>query len=468
MEIDRPMNRMKPLCILTCVVLSHHAWADYPIVSHRYLADPGALVYDRRVYLYCSNDDDNLLEEKSGYRMRSIVCVSSIDLKNWTDHGIVLRVPEDASWATNSWAPSPVQRDGKVFVYFGNAGQGIGVAVANGPLGPFKDPIGKELVGKDTPGVLPPEDMWIFDPMAFVDDDGQAYLYFGGNGDDNLRAIKLNRDMIRVDGPAIRLSAVSFFEASWMHKYNGTYYFSYSTRPKAKMRIDYMTSKSPVAGFTYRGIVSHQPPLNGNNNHHSIFEFEGVWYEAYHNRIVARQANVPHTYRRNLCIDRIRHKDDGTIEIMQNTEDGLPQLSYVNPFERVEAETMNAQKGIETEACSEGGLHVCDIEEGDWIKVRGVDFGPVGADAFSARVVSSGRGGKMELRLGSPSGEWVGTCDVSSTDGNKNWKTVSCSVKETKGIQDLYLVFTGSSKSMFNLDWWKFASKNSRPGDNEE
>src|SRR5688572_3400627 len=86
------------------------ARADYPIASHRYLADPGSLVSGGRVYLYNSNDDDNPVE--GGYEMKSIVCVSSDDLKNWTDHGEVLRVPRDASWAGHSWAPYALERDG--------------------------------------------------------------------------------------------------------------------------------------------------------------------------------------------------------------------------------------------------------------------------------------------------------------------------------------------------------------------
>ena len=454
------MKQLQNVFLFILVGITQYVFADYPIVSHRHLADPGSLVYNGRIYLYCSNDDDNPTDEKGGYKMHSIVCVSSSDLKNWTDHGIVFQVPEDAAWAQKSWAPSAIERDGKFFIYYGNSGDGIGVAMADNPLGPFKDPIGSELININTPGVLPAEHMWLFDPMAFIDDDGQAYLYFGGNGDSNVRVIKLNPDMISVDGPAIHLNALNFFEASWMHKYNGTYYFSYSSNPQAEMRIDYMKSNSPVSGFTYGGVISLQPPFNNNNNHQSIFEFNGEWYQAYHNRIVAKQANVPAVYKRNLCIDHIKHNDDGTIEIMKNTEDGLSQLSYVNPFERVEAETMNAQNGIKTEVCKEGGMNVCNIENGDWIKIRGVDFGNEGADEFSARIAAENINSQIELRLGSVSGKLIGTCEVASTGGNQVWKTISCEVKNVKGVQDLYLVFSGSENALFNFDWWRFDSEN--------
>ncbi|HLN74795.1 MAG TPA: glycoside hydrolase family 43 protein [Prolixibacteraceae bacterium] len=444
------------LMLMAFLGICQIASADYPIVSHRYLADPGALVYKGRVYLYCSNDDENPGDDKSGYMMKSIVCVSSSDLKNWTDHGVVFEVPKNCSWAFRSWAPSPVERDGKFFLYFGNSGNGIGVARSDNPLGPFVDPIGKPLVETSTPGVMPAQHMWLFDPMTFIDDDGQAYMYFGGNGDNNVRVIKLNKDMISVDGPAIPLTAQNFFEASWMHKNNGIYYLSYSSNPRAEMRIDYMKSTSPTSGFTYGGIVSVQPPQNDNNNHQAIFKLNGEWYEAYHNRIVAREAKVAPTYRRNLCLDMFRHNADGTIEVMKNTVDGLKQLSYVNPFDRVEAETMNAQSGIYTETCKAGGMNVCNISNGDWIKVRGVDFGKKGAGKFIASLAATANNGKIELCLDSPSGAVIGNCAVNSTGDMQSWKTITCKTQKVKGVHDLYLKFSGSGDQLFNFDWWQF------------
>jgi len=435
-----------------------YSLADYPIVSHRYLADPGALVYNGRVYLYCSNDDDNPKDEKGGYNMKSIVCVSSSDLKNWTDHGIVFEVPRDAAWAGNSWAPSPAERDGKIFLYFGNGGNGIGVAVADNPLGPFKDPIGKKLVETNTPGVMPAQNMWLFDPMTFIDDDGQAYMYFGGNGDYNVRVIKLNRDMISLSDSAIHLSALNFFEASWMHKNNGIYYFSYSSNPSAQMRIDYMKSTSPTSGFTYGGVISKQPPHNDNNNHQAIFKFSGMWYQAYHNRIVAKQAKIPPIYKRNLCIDQFKHNADGTIDTMVNTVDGLAQLSYVNPFDRVEAETMNAQYGINTETCQAGGMNICSIENGDWIKIKGVDFGK-GVKSFDASAASVSSGGSFEIRLDSSTGSLLGICVIKNTGGMQNWAVQSCKVNQVKGVHDVYFVFKGGEHILFNFDWWKLNAK---------
>jgi arabinoxylan arabinofuranohydrolase len=455
--------KIKLLVYLILIVLTNNAFADYPIVSYRHLADPGALVYNGRVYLYCSNDDDNVEDNK--YNMHSIVCVSSSDLKNWTDHGIVFQVPEGASWAEKSWAPSPAQRDSMFYLYFGDGGSGIGVAVSDSPTGPFADSIGGSLVDINTPGVLPADNIWVFDPMTFIDDDEQAYMYFGGNGEDNLRVIKLNEDMSSLADSAERFNVPYFFEAAWMHKHNGVYYFSYSTNPANGMRIDYMTSDNPTTGFTYGGVLSPQPPNNSNNNHHATFEFNGEWYEAYHNRIVAQQEGIPTTYKRNLCLDQFSHNADSTIETMVNTVDGVVQIGYVDPYVRVEAETMNDQDGIETEVCSVGGMNVTNIADSEWVKVRGVDFGSTGPAAFTASVASdikigSSTGETIEIRLDDETGTLIGTVPISYTGGSDGWKTETIAVEDSSGVHDVYFVFRGEgSENLFNFDHWHFIEK---------
>jgi arabinoxylan arabinofuranohydrolase len=299
--------------------------------------------------------------------------------------------------------------------------------------------------------------MWLFDPGAFIDDDGQAYLYMGGNGDDNVRCARLNRDMTSINGEVIKMNATNFFEAAWVFKRKGTYYFSYSTTPRAKMRIDYQTSDNPTNGFTYRGIVADQPPLNFNDNNHSAqFEFKGRWYHVYHNRIVAKQAGIPTGFRRNLGIEEFNFNEDGSIKKVTYTTNGVDQLSHLNPYVRVEGETFSAQSGVETEPCSEGGLNLSELSNGDWVKITGVDFSGKGAKKFAARVASAEQGGNIELRLGAPDGKTIGTCKVENTGGWQQWKDVSCEVSGATGVQNLYLKFTGGEKPLLNLDHWKF------------
>ena len=434
------------------VAMSSVVQADYPIMSNRYLADPASLVHDGRVYVYCSNDDESPVE--GGYNIPNVVCISTSDMKNWTDHGIVFDAARDTNWAKKSWAPTAIEKGGKFFLYFGNGGANIGVAVADNPTGPFKDVLGKPLLEHGSPGVQPAKNMWLFDPGAFIDDDGQAYLYFGGNGDDNVRVAKLKSDMMTLDGEVIKMNALNFFEAAWVFKRNGIYYFTYSANPRAGMSFDYMMStESPIDGYTYAGKTSDQPPLNDNNHHAAQFKFKGKWYEIYHNRIVANEAGIPTGFRRNIALDTFHFDDKGKIVKKVPTLDSVVQVEYLDPFIRVEGETFNAQKGIETEICETGGLNLCDIQNGDWIKLRGVDFSD-GAKSFIASVAGE-KGGKIEIRVGNPDGLVLGTCEVSATGGPQEWKAASCNIRKITGVIDVCLKFVGDGGDLFNVDWWQ-------------
>ncbi|MDQ8183446.1 glycoside hydrolase family 43 protein [Pelagicoccus sp. SDUM812005] len=449
-----PTRYRRFLTALTlCTSLGSIALADYPIVSNRYLADPTSVVTKDRVYIYCSNDDESPVE--GGYNIPNIVCVSSSDMKNWTDHGIVFDAESDTSWAKKTWAPAAVERDGKFFLYFGNGGANIGVAVGDSPIGPFDDVLGKPLITHGTPGVQPAENMWLFDPGVFIDDDDQAYIYFGGNGDDNVRAAKLHRDMVTLDGEVIKMHAPNFFEAAWVYKIDDTYYFTYSTTPKAEMRIDYMTSKHPTEGFSYAGIVAAQPPLNNNNNHAAEFKFKGKWYHVYHNRIVATEADIPTGFRRNIALEEFGYDENGAIIPVEYTINGVEQNGSLDPYQRVEGETFAAQSGVETEPSSAGGMNLAHASDGDWIKVAGVDFGEQGAKSVTLNAKAQAQGAEIELRTGSLDGPLLAKAVVPPSD---DWKSHSTKVSPVTGIHDLYIRFTGGQNSELKLDWWKFAS----------
>jgi len=445
------MKRIKTLLLLISLSFASQLFADYPIVGYSYLADPGAIWYNGRLYVYCSNDNENPIGGSS-YEMSTIVCVSSADLKNWTNHGVVFNT-DNVSWSGLSWAPSPAYKNGKFYLYFGNGGSAIGVAVADNPLGPFVDPVGRSIASGSTPGVQP-FDGWLFDPMTFIDDDGEAYMYFGGNGENNMRVAKLNEDMVSINGSCGKITVPNLFEAAWLHKYNGKYYFSYSTNPANGMRIDYMVSDNPMTGFTYGGVLSNQPPINNNNNHQAVVEIDGEWYQVYHNRIVARDnlgtAEMP--YHRNLAIDKFTHNADGSINLMQNTVDGVQQLQYLDPYIRQEGETMSDQSGINTEVCSAGGINLAYIDSGDWTMIEGVDFGTAGATSFTASVASP-TGGTIEIHLGSPTGTLAGTLQVPNTGDYQNWQTETVSVNNITGVHNVYFVY---STGGFNFDYWSF------------
>ncbi len=423
--------------------------AHNPIIAQKYTADPSALVYNDRIYVYCSRDDNN----NENYDIVDYTLISSDDMVNWTDHGEVFKVPRDASWANRAYAPSCVHRNGKFYLYFPDGGNSIGVAVADKPEGPFKDALGKAIVNKQMPNCNVP---WLFDPCAFVDEDGQAYLYFGGGDTQtgtNLRVIKLNEDMTSVNGTAVTINAKESFEAAYMHKYNNTYYFSYATTGASK--IDYLMSSKPMSDFTYKGTALDNPTINGqninryNNNHTSIVNFKDKWYIFYHDRRLSNEV-----YKRNVSVDLITFNNDGTIKKATCTNEGPAQIKNLNPFDTVQAETIDRQKGIKTDVCSEGGIMLTSLSDGDYTNVSGVDFGD-GAKKFEVRAASATNGGSIEIRLGSATGTQVGKCDITGTGGWTTWQTFSCDVSNCSGVKDLYLVYKGSGEP-FRLNWYRF------------
>lgn len=428
--------------------------ADYPIISHRYAADPAAVEFNGRLYVYCSNDDEN---GTNGYVMSSITCFSTDDLKNWTDHGVVFRANTTA-WAGLTWAPAAISNNNQLYLYFANGAASIGVATSSVPAGPFTDARGSALISGSTPGAATPT-QWLFDPGAFVDDNGQAYVYFGGQYPTNARVIQLNANLTSVSGPAAPMFATNFFEASHMHKRAGIYYYTYCNRFEFGAAIYCETNSNPTTGFAPQGTVLANPPQNvNNNNHHSIVSYLGNWYVAYHNRAAALAnglSNGEAVYKRSLCLDAVNYSANGAIQQVAPTTDGLAQLKNLNPYTRVEAETIARQSGIRTETCNEGGLNVTSVTNGSWIRIRAVNFG-TGAAAFYARVASAGSGGNIELRLDSLAGTLIGTCAVAPTGGWQLWTTVSGNVSGASGVHDLYLKFTGAAGNLFNVNWWTF------------
>lgn len=461
--IPDPDSRSVPRCawrhllVLVMCFGAGSASADYPIVAQRYAADPAGLEFNGRLYLYCSNDDDN---GTNNYIMHSITCFSTDDLKNWTDHGVVLSVPANASWASLAWAPSAVSNNNKVYLYFANGAGTIGATTSSVPSGPFIDARGSPLISGSTPGASTPT-QWLFDPCGFIDDDGTPYMYFGGQYPTNARVIRLGANLTSVVGSAMPMFATNFFEASYMHKRGGIYYYTYCNRFEVGAAIYCETNSNPTNGFVPEGVVLPNPPTNVfNNNHHAIVSYLGNWYIAYHNRSVAKQNGLSDSdavYKRSLCLDRVNYNPNGSIQQVTATTDGLTQLKNLDPYTRVEGETIAKERGIKTEMCSEGGLDVTSITNGSWIRVRGVDFG-AGASVFYARVASAGSGGNIELHLDSLVGTLIGTCSVSPGGGWQNWTTAFCPVSAASGVHDLYLKFTGAAGNLFNLNWWEFQS----------
>jgi hypothetical protein len=186
-------------------------------------------------------------------------------------------------------------------------------------------------------------------------------------------------------------------------------------------------------------------------NHPGVVDFMGGSYFFYHNGALPGGGG----YTRSVAVEKFTYRTDNTIPTINMTTTGAPQVGTLNPYVRQEAETIAWESGVETGVASEGGMNVGYIENGDYIKVKGVAFG-AGATAFNARVASATSGGKIEVHLDSVSGPLVGTCNVPGTGGWQTWTTVSCPVTNATATHDVFFRFTGGSGSLFNVNWWQF------------
>ncbi len=309
------------------------------LVEHIYTADPSAHVFDGRIYIYPSHDIDagipfNDNGDHFGMEDYHVLSLAAPG-EPVTDHGVALHV-KDVPWATRQmWAPDAAKKGEQFYLYFpAKKADGIfqiGVAVSDSPAGPF------------TPQPEPIAGSYSIDPAVFADDDGEYYLYFGGiwGGqlqhyrdnqwhadhqepaaaeqalgprvarlrDDLLEFAEVPREILILDEQGQPLlagdTARRFFEASWLHKYQGKYYFSYSTGDTHL--LCYATGDSPYGPFVYQGHILE--PVVGWTTHHSIAEFEGKWYLFYHDSILSGGV----THLRSIKMAELQYDADGHI-----------------------------------------------------------------------------------------------------------------------------------------------------------
>jgi Beta-1,4-xylanase len=460
-----------------------------PIMAHRFGADPYAMVYGDRVYVYSTNDTfardaaGNIVDNHYGH-IRSINRVSSADLVNWTDHGWIDIGPVGsgkARWAGNSWAPAATYKtiDGedRFFLYFANSGNGIGVLTSDNPVGPWVDPIGRPLVSRSVPNA---NVVWLFDPAVVTDDEGVSYLYFGGGVPEGrgenpgtARVVELGPDMISLAGIPRVVEAPWFFEAAFVNKIAGRYYYSYMTnwesregasgphRPGAG-QIVYMTSDSPLGPWEYQGMILDNPGRffgSWGNNHHSIVEFQGGWYIFYHTQTLQDAMGVKGGYR-STHVDRITLTEDGRLLPVRATRQGVAQLRPLDPYQRTEAETMAWSAAIETLPTKEPSavfgdvnMVVAGMSDGSWLGVAGVDFGSRGPGAFTAKVASVVPGNWIKIAVDRPDGKVISFVEVPVTGGLDRFQEVTVEVEPVTGVHDLFFVFAGDG---FYFDAWEF------------
>lgn len=435
-----------------------------PIIQTKYTADPAPLVYNDTVYLYTSHDEDDAF----GFKMKDWLLYTSTDMVNWTDRGVVASL-KDFKWINTdngAWAPQCVARNGKFYLYCPMPnGMGMGVLVSDSPYGPFKDPIGKPLIKNSG------EDI---DPTVLIDDDGQAYLYWGNP---NLWYAKLNADMISISGDIVKDTSFAkikgerdrfhYQEGPWAWKRNGKYYMAYASTccPEG---IGYAIGKSATGPWEYGGMIM-DGDQRSSGNHPGIIDYKGKSYVFGFNHGIRMQTMSKHYERRSVCVTEITYNADGTIQKLPFwTSDGAKRVGTINPYKKVEAETIAYSEGLKTELVTEWernqpynrGRKIADriivtsINNGDYIKVQGVDFskGVKSLDVSAAALY----GGKIEVRTGNINGPLLGIVNITGSAEGDIWKTITTPLKSVKGVHDLYFVFKGN-KDLFYFDWWLFS-----------
>jgi arabinoxylan arabinofuranohydrolase len=456
------------VCVAMITVLHTICYAQNPIIQTKYTADPAPMFYNDTVFLYTSHDEDNAF----GFEMLNWMLYSSTDMVNWTDHGIIAGVKEPYrtfKWADghSAWAPQCVTRNDKFYLYCPTIYKGkmaIGVAVSNSPYGPFTDALGKPLIFRSNPGD--------YDPTVFIDDDGQAYMYWGGNGP--CYYAKLNDDMISLASD-IQVASIdftgtppeaSYTEGPWLWKKNNNYYLAWASRccPEG---IGYAMSDSPTGPWKCKGTIM-DPDERSSGNHPGIIDYKGNSYVFGFNYAILKETMSKKYERRSICVAKMTYDKDRSInKLPWWAETITPQIGNLNPYVQNEAETMAFSEGLKTEFATEwernipwdkgkkiaDRLFVTAINHGDYIKVQGVDFSK-GVASIDVSVASL-YGGRIEIHSDKIDGQILGTVDVNASGEGDIWKIITTPLKNIKGVHDVFFVFRGE-KDLFNFDWWKF------------
>ena len=444
--------------ILACMAtLSIHS--QNPIICDRYTPDPAPYVHGDTLYLFVDHDENETI---NGYfTMKDWLLYSTVDMVNWTYRGTPLTSKTFSAWAkqdNDCWASQCIERNGKWYWYCtatikGEAYPGIGVAVADNPAGPYKDPIKRPLV----------KGWFKIDPTVMIDDDGQAYLFYGNN---MLWYTKLTKTMTAISGGEKEVKTkdeeafgpykgynddgtpkTNFEEASWIYKKNGKYYLEYAAGGVPE-HWAYSTADKITGPWKYQGKILEQAQ-NSFTIHGGSVEFKGHHYMFYHNGKLSGGGG----YKRSTCVEEFTPNEDGTIPHINFTTKGVEPLQTLNPFVLQEAETINQCQGVLCEG-DYTGCYVTNISTGDYIKVRNVDFGTAGAKSFKARIKANGKA-TLIIRTGSKSGTIKGRLTLESTNGE--WTDVTCDLTQSiTGVQNLFFTFAGSGQSLFDFDNWQF------------
>ena len=458
------------------VLFKYENEENNPLITNIFCADPTAVEYNGRLYVYGTNDNQQYLEKgnkDNTYEMiQSFVIISTEDMVNWRYEGEV-NTKEVAPWIIASWAPSIVSReeaDGKThfYLYFSNSGAGVGVLTSTSPTGPWSDPLGEPLVYAGMEGLDGCPNP--FDPGVCIDDNGTGWLSFGGGTAPDgskfmpgvARIVKLGSDMLSFDSEFVKVAAPYFFEASELNYIGGKYLYTYNTSwegrsewdeslsdvPPTACSMAYMSSKTPLESdsWQYEDYYLKNPGELGmefSNNHTHLHKFKDKYYLFYHTLTLQKERGITKGFR-SLGVNEISvDEQNGVINVCEADRTGAAQIQKLDPYKIHQAEEVYLTD-CDFEQ-SDGSIYAkCDNEK--VIAVKGTDFGK-GSTGFAARVKGSGT---LEVRLDGIDGEKLAALKLDSDDFG-----VFYSNAEAEGEHDIFFVFDGE----FCFDEWEFTNK---------
>lgn len=364
-----------------------------PIVSSIYTADPAPMVYGDTLYLYTTHDEDELVNDF--YTMNDWRCFSTKNMVDWEDHGKIFSL-DDIEWAdARAWAPQCIARNGKFYLYCPvkkkDSGMAIAVGVSDSPTGPFKD-LGYPLVDEG--------DWNDIDPTVFIDDDGQAYLYFGNP---ELRYVLLNEDMVSYDesvgvvkipmtqesfAKGSPMTGTSYGEGPWFYKRDGLYYMVYAAFAEGKNRnehLAYSTSKSPTGPWVYGGVLMAEEEGGIFTNHPGICDFKGHSYLFYHT------GDLPggSLFHRSVCVAEFTYNKDGsisTVPMCDGVEEVTDDTSFLERFEFRTIHSDEIEKAIAIEHTCFPPYEACSPENMTARIGVACDFFLVAVDKTSGKI----------------------------------------------------------------------------------
>lgn len=443
-----------------------------PLLDFQFCADPTAVEYNGRLYVYGTNDHqqyDEGAESNTYERIKTLVMMSTDDMVNWTYHGLI-PVGEIAPWIIASWAPSIIskpQTDGSTLfsLYFSNSGWGTGVIQAKSPVGPWISPLNTSLIDGNNETVKGSGS--IFDPGAVIDAGGDAWLSFGNSQG---WIAKLNPDLHSFAEGPVKLLSPYHFEANELNYINGTYVYTYNNdwsehtpwtwggEKPTQCSMNYFTTKTPLItdSWTYGGNYFRNPGDNGmgyTNNHSHLHKYQGHWYLFYQTNLLEPSLGSTGGFR-SIYVDEM--EVDETNVVLHEcipTKKGVSPIKNLDPYTVQYAATNAATLGILYKQAEEPGHMIATVGtpcitaeaplEGI-IEVRNAAI-LTGANTLKCLVKGSG---SITMRLDDRNGADIAT--ISNTDNNWHEKTVECSGL-MNGVHTIYIILNGD----ILLDTWQ-------------